>query len=122
MLFVGEKGLLYSNAWGVGGVVKLKDDAKFRGVLDYEGAKSIESSVIRLKGQNHMGEWLDACKGAGKTFQGFETAADVAEIAMLGIVALRMGKPIEWDSENLKAKGMPEADKWIHLEMRKKWL
>ncbi|MCX7048172.1 MAG: Gfo/Idh/MocA family oxidoreductase [Candidatus Sumerlaeota bacterium] len=122
VLFVGEKGLLYSNAWGAGGSIKLKDEAKFKGVLTHDAQTNLATSVIRLNGQNHMGEWLDACKGKGKTFQGFETAADVAEIAMTGIVALRMGKPIEWDSENLKAKGMPEADKWIHLEMRKKWL
>ena len=41
---------------------------------------------------------------------------------MVGMVAMRLGKPIEWDSEALKVKGVPEADRWIHLEQRKKWL
>ena len=41
---------------------------------------------------------------------------------MTGIVALRTGKTIEWDSENLKAKGCPEADRFIYLPVRKKWL
>jgi hypothetical protein len=31
-------------------------------------------------------------------------------------------KPIEWDSEVLKAKGAPEADRLIHRELRTKWL
>ncbi len=41
---------------------------------------------------------------------------------MTGIVALRTGRDFEWDSANLKAKGVPEADRWIHLPQRKKGL
>ena len=77
-------------------------------------------TLPRTKG--HMQEWLDACKGGPATFQGFASAGEIAEPAMVGIVALRLGKPIEWDSVNLKAKGMPEADALIHRELRKKWL
>ncbi len=121
VMFVGEKGMLCSNAWGEGGILKLKGEAKFRGVLDHAAAKDVSVTQPRQKG-GHMQEWINACKGEGKTFQGFDTAAMVAEIAMTGMVALRMGKPIDWDSENLKAKGMPEADRWINLEMRKQWL
>jgi hypothetical protein len=122
VLFAGEKGLLLSNAWGVGGVIALKGEAKCRGVLDHEAAKPIPVTLPRAKGQDHMQEWLNACKGGPPTFQGFDTAADVAEIAMTGIVALRLGKPIEWDSEAMKAKGAPEANPLIHRAQRKKWL
>lgn len=122
VLFAGEKGILFSDAWGKGGVVKLKGEARCRGVLDHEAAKPIPVTLPRAKGQNHMQEWLDACKGCTKTFQGFDTAACVAEIAMTGIVALRFGKPIEWDSEALKVNGAPEADRLIHRPQRKKWL
>jgi hypothetical protein len=107
VLFVGEKGLLLSGAWGTGGVMKLQGEAKFRGVLDHAAAKDVPATVARLKGQNHMHEWLDACRGKGTTFQPFSTAASIAEIAMVGMVALRYGKPIEWDSDALKAKGAP---------------
>ena len=41
---------------------------------------------------------------------------------MTGIVALRVGREIDWDSANLKARGCPEADRWIHLPQRKKWI
>jgi len=120
VLFAGQKGILFSNAWGVGGVLKLQGDEKCRGVNDHEAAKPIPVSLPRTKG--HMEEWFSACKGGPPTFQGFDTAADVAELAMTGIVALRLGKPIEWDSAALKAKGAPEADPLIHREQRKKWL
>ncbi len=122
VLFAGEKGILFSNAWGVGGVVKLKGEEKCRGVFDHEAAKPIPTTLPRVKGQDHMREWLDACKGGPPTFQGFDTAADVAEIAMVGIVALRFGKPIAWDSKALKVKGAPEADPLVHRPQRKKWL
>jgi hypothetical protein len=120
VLFVGEKGMLKSDAWGVGGVIKLKGDAKFRGVLDHEAAKPLRAVYPRTKG--HMGEWLDACKGGAPTFQPFQTAGFIAELAMTGIVALRLGKPFDWDSAALKAKGLPAADPLIHREQRKKWL
>jgi hypothetical protein len=126
VLFIGEKGLLSSDCWGVGGVVKLKDDAKFRGVQDHHACKPVPVTLPRAPG--HHGEWLAACKGGPKTFQGFETAAMVAEIAMVGMLAMRY-KPgvnefstIEWDSEALKVKGEPAADEIIHLPMRQKWL
>jgi len=122
VLFAGEKGILFSDAWGVGGVVKMKGDAKCRGVQDHDACKPAPVTIPRAKNQDHMGEWLDACRGGPKTFQAFDSAAMVAEIAMVGMTALRFGKPIEWDSEALKAKGAPEADPFIHREQRTKWL
>ncbi|MGA2032453.1 MAG: Gfo/Idh/MocA family oxidoreductase [Thermoguttaceae bacterium] len=121
VLFAGEKGILWSDCWGVGGVVKLKNEAKGHGVLTHEGCKSVPVTLPRVGG-DHMGEFLRACKGGPRTFQGFETAASVAEIAMVGIVTLRYGKPIEWDSEALAVKGEPAAEPFVHRPVRTKWL
>ncbi|MBI5770918.1 MAG: Gfo/Idh/MocA family oxidoreductase [Verrucomicrobia bacterium] len=123
-LFYGDKGILNSDAWGQGGVMRLKSDAnpKCRGVLDHEAAKAVAFTYPRAPKQNHMKEFLDACKGGPKTFQSFDIAARAAEFGMTGIVALRVGQTIEWDSANLKAKGCPQADRWIHLPQRKTWL
>ena len=122
VLFVGEKGFLLSNAWGSGGLVKLKGETRFRGVLDHEAAKPIPATLPRARGQNHMQEWIDACKGLTTTFQSFPTAACVCEIAMTGIVALRCGRLIDWDDEAMKVVGAPEADVFVHRPMRTKWL
>jgi hypothetical protein len=123
VLFVGEKGILRSDAWGVGGVMRLNGDAnpKCRGVFDHEAAKPVPDVYPRMGGA-HMKEFLDACRGGPKTFQSFDIAARAAEFGMTGIVALRAGKPIDWDSANMKARGCPEADQFIHLPVRKKWL
>jgi predicted dehydrogenase len=122
VLFIGEKGMLLSDAWGKGGVVKLKGERKFRGVLDHEAGKDIPVTLPRMKGQNHMEEFLEACRGNCQTFQPFSSAAEIAEIAMLGIVALRLGRAIEWDSAAMQVKGAPEADRLVHREHRNKWL
>ena len=121
VLFAGEKGILWSDAWGTGGIVKMKDEAKGRGVLDHPACKSVPVTLPRAGG-GHMGEFVAACKGGPKTFQGFETAADIAQIAMVGIVTMRFGKPIEWDDAALAVKGAPEADPLVHRPERPKWL
>src|SRR5690606_34833918 len=94
VLFVGEKGILLADAWGRGGVMRLKSDAnpKCRGVLDHEAAKSLPIVYRRAPGQDHMREFLDACRGGPAPFQPFEIAARAAEFAMTGMVALRVGQ------------------------------
>jgi hypothetical protein len=100
----------------------MKDEAKCRGVHDHDACKPVPQTIPRAPGQDHTGEWLRACKGGPATFQSFETAAMVCEIAMVGMVTLRFGKPIEWDSAALKVKGVPEAEPFIHRPERQKWL
>jgi hypothetical protein len=101
--------------------VRLKGESECKAVLQHEPCKPVSATLPRAP-KNHMQEWLDSCKGGPATFQGFASSADIAEVAMVGMVALRYGKPIEWDSQNMKAKGEPGADPLIHLELRKKWL
>jgi len=122
VVFIGEKGLIKTGAWGTGGMVKLNGEDKFRGVQEHAECKPVPVTLPRQKGQNHMQEWLDACKGITKTFQPFESAASIAEVAMVGMVALRLNKPIEWDGENLKVKNDPNADAWVRKAPRDKWL
>jgi hypothetical protein len=121
VLFAGEKGLLCSDAWGVRGMVKMKGESECRGVLDHEACKPVPATLPHAPA-NHLKEWLEACKGGPATFQGFVASADIAEVAMVGMVALRYGKTIDWDSPSKKAKGAPGADPLIHLEQRRKWL
>jgi hypothetical protein len=35
---------------------------------------------------------------------------------------MRLGQPIEWDTDALEVKGMPSAEPFVHLKQRKKWL
>ena len=59
---------------------------------------------------SHMFEWVLACAGDTKTYSPFEVGARITEVGMLGVLALRMQKPIIWNAEKRQAVGLPEAD------------
>ena len=121
-LFLGEKGELYADGWGTHCVMKLKGDKNWRGVLDHEVAKTVPVTLPRVEGDNHMIEWLQACAGGPATFTNLEIGAHCCEVFLPGMLSLRLGRPIEWDSTNLKVPGAPEADPWIQKNYRMKWI
>ena len=41
---------------------------------------------------------------------------------LLGSVAYRVGKRLEWDPVNLKAANCPEADKFLRPKYREGWI
>ena len=91
-------------------------------MLDHEAAKPVPVTLPRAPGDNHVEEWLQACKGGPATFTGFEMGARVAEVYLTGILSLRLGRAIEWDGPNMCVKGAPEADRLIQKTYRPKWL
>jgi hypothetical protein len=121
-LFVGEKGELFAGGWGENGIMKLKGDKGWRGVLDHEAAKPVPVTLPRAPSDNHMLEWLQACQGGPATFTPFDVAAQAAAVYLPGNVSLRLGRPIDWDGVAMKARGVPEADPLIQKMYRTKWL
>ena len=119
-ILVGDKGELNSGLWNSDCHVWLKGEEKFFGAGNHEGAKAVPQSLPRVAGQIH--EWLDACRGQGKVFADFDHGGHLTEIGLAGTVALRLQQSIEWDGPNMKAIGMPEADRFIHKVNRTKWL
>jgi hypothetical protein len=69
----------------------------------------------------HHKEWIEACKSGGSTTCNFDYAGALTECVLLGTVSYRSGKSFEWDAVKLKAKGEPEADKFVSKEYRKGW-
>ena len=74
------------------------------------------------RSNGHYRDWVDAIKGGPQASSNFGYGADLTEITLLGVLSLRMGgQKIHWDSENMKAKGLPEADVYIKEPVRKGW-
>jgi predicted dehydrogenase len=71
-------------------------------------------------GGNHA-EWIEACKTGRSVMTDFEYSGPLTETVLLGNVAYRAGKKLEWDAENLKATNCPEADQFIRREHREGW-
>jgi predicted dehydrogenase len=68
-------------------------------------------------------EWVAAIE-AGKpelALANFGYAGLLTAAFLLGNVAVRTGKPFEWDGAALKAKNLPAAQKFIRREYRKGW-
>jgi hypothetical protein len=79
----------------------------------------------------HHEEWIRAVRGEnlalprfqamGPTNSPFAYGAVLTELGLLGNIAFRTRKRIEWDAAKMRAKGVPEADRFIHHEYRKGW-
>jgi len=110
-ILVGEKGQLQSGLWNSDCYVMLDGDERFLGEGNHPVAREIPISLPRVQG--HLDEWFDACLGGPKVFSDFDFGGHLTEIGLAGIVALRVGKSIDWDGEAMKVPGMPEADRFI---------
>ncbi len=107
-LFVGNKG---SILLPLGGMPKLMGDAR--------GFKAPDRILARSV--NHYKEWLDACKGGKPAGSNFDYAGRLTETVLLGNVALRIGKKLEWDGASLKAVNAPEAAQFLTQPYRNGW-
>jgi hypothetical protein len=69
-----------------------------------------------------MQNWIDACKSGSKANSDFASyAVPLAEVVMLGVIAKRIGQPIEWDSTNMRITNSPEANKFLRPHIRRGW-
>jgi predicted dehydrogenase len=111
VLFVGDKGAILSG--GAGGTPTLLPESKFKG---YPKPKP---TLARSKG--HHRDWLDACKGGPPASSNFEYGARLTELALLGALALRLGRRVDWDTERMEARGISEAEAIIREPYRPGW-
>ena len=111
--FVGDEGVIMCGGWG--GTPRIIPESKMRSY------KRPEKTIPRVEG--HFQDWVDACKSAGshEASGNFNYGGPLTEMVLLGGVALRTGKKITWDGENMVAKGVPEADQYIRPEFRNGW-
>ena len=108
-LFVGDKGMLLSD-YGKHVLLPEKDFVDF---------KRPEPTLPRVK--SHYDDWLSAIKSGTQSSANFEYSGWLTEANHLGNVAYRVGKKLEWDPVNLRAKNAPEATPFIQRAYRKGW-
>ncbi|MGA2069911.1 MAG: Gfo/Idh/MocA family oxidoreductase [Sedimentisphaerales bacterium] len=85
--------------------------------------KKPAQSIQRIKDGEHGHEqnWIDACKGGLPACSNFEYAGPLAETVLLGNIAIRTGKRIEWDGQNMKITNVPEANELLGRKYREGW-
>jgi len=110
ILFVGEKGTMIG---GKGSSPRLFPTKLRREFV--EPPKTIPRSI------GHRQEWVKACKD-GKPADakaGFDYSGPFVEMLLVGNLATRLQKRIEWDSENMRATNAPEAEGMIRKSYRR---
>lgn len=109
-LFIGEKGALICGTHG--------EDFLLLPESRREEYDPPEKSLPRVK-ENHAQNWLNAIRGeGGRPSSNFDYAAPLAEIVQLGSVAIRAGQSIEWDAQNMKPANAPDAERYVHPDLR----
>ena len=109
VLFLGEKGMLLAD-YGRHVLLPEQDFADFKPPIPF-----IKDSI------GHHKEWIEACKTGGPTTCHFGYSGPLTEAALLGNVAYRVGRKLEWDWMHLKATNCPEADRYIQHHYRRGW-
>jgi hypothetical protein len=107
--FVGDDGTMYANY----GSYKLFPEDKFAGFKPPE--QTIPNSI------GHHNEWIQACKSGDPTTCNFDYSGALTETVLLGTVAYRIGKKIEWDPIELAATNAPEAAVVVKQHSRQGW-
>lgn len=108
-LFVGDKGMLLAD-YNRYVLLPEKDFAGFT-----PPPRTIPPSI------GHHKEWIEACRSGGITTCNFDYSGALAETVLLGNVAYRAGKRLEWDAKTLRAKNCPQADQFIQHHYRSGW-
>ncbi len=114
-LFIGTKASLLV-AGDYGGSPRIIPESKMQEIG--KPPKLLERS------DGHVKEWIAACKGEqpiGFPKSNFEYAGPMTETILLGNIALRMGRRLEWDGEKLEFTNVAEANQYVSKEYRAGW-
>ncbi len=113
ILFVGDKGKLLGPSHA--GAPRLIPESRQK-----EYGKPPQ---ILPRSPGHHQEWIEACK-AGKpqdAKSGFWYAGPFVEALLVGNLAVRLQKRVEWDSVKMRSPNCPEADNYITKFYRNGW-
>jgi predicted dehydrogenase len=117
VLMIGEKQSMYANAWCMNPMILLPGDDWIRS--DFRRTMLPKGYIPRIKGGPHR-EWANHIKGIGPMpGSNFEYSAKLTEMILLGVLAQRAGKPVEWDGNRItNEKALNEL---LRAPVRKGW-
>jgi predicted dehydrogenase len=73
-------------------------------------------------GDGPIEEWIRAIKGDGPMpGSSFDYAAPLSEMVLLGALAQRTGRALDWDAEAMRVEGQPELEPLIKESVRDGW-
>jgi len=111
-LYVGDKGKMLSH----------------RLLPDSRNAEYGKPPRIFERSPGHHKEWLIACKGGPKAGSDFSVSGPMAEVVLLGNIAVKMGQKLyekglklHYDGPGMKITNLEEANRYVRDEYREGW-
>jgi predicted dehydrogenase len=83
-----------------------------------EQAASLPPKTIPRVAGGHFAEWIRACKGGVPAGSNFDYSSRLTESVLLGNVALRAKRRIEWDSAAMKVTNLASANEFLTEHFR----
>jgi predicted dehydrogenase len=128
-LLIGDQGQVFSpDDYGARFFLKLKHEKEFTNHESHAAIAAIPQTIPRnpFKGDSdsrHHLEWITAIKEnkPEMCYSRFDITAYLTEIMLLGCVALRVGKKLEWDGPRMRATNAPEAAHFVKRDNRNGW-
>ncbi len=114
-LFVGDKAKLASG-FGNHKLIPLEEG----GSLDHYKPRPESERIPDMGG--FQTQWVNACKGDLKCDCDFKYSGDAIEQMLLGLVAYRVGKKLEYDGKTGRVTNCKEANDLLRREYRKGWV
>ncbi|NLF99344.1 MAG: Gfo/Idh/MocA family oxidoreductase [Lentisphaerae bacterium] len=113
-LLIGDKGIMVMGRHGDG--CRMIPEAAHRAFP--KPAKTLP----RVKG-THQEDFFRACRGGAPACSNFDHAGPLAEIALLGNLAIiaGVGRRIEWDTAAMRCVNRPELNRYVRAECRDGW-
>jgi predicted dehydrogenase len=107
-IYIGTEGILYA---------PYIDDPVLLPAEKFKGVK-----LPNPGGNDHYLQFVEACRGNGKTSTPFDYSGPLTESVLLGCLATRCPKTtLEWDSAALKVTNVSEANQFVRRRYRKGW-
>ena len=114
VIYIGERGILMHETYG-------RRPRIWPESLRAE-AEAVPQTIARVEG-GHVDNWIRACKGEEETVSPISYGADLTEVMLLGIVALRagQGKKIYYDATAMRVTNDEDANQYLTREYRAGW-
>ncbi len=112
-LLIGSKGKLLHDTYG------MRPRLLPKSLHDSVGKPP--QKLPRIAGEDHEMNWVAAAKGTAQSSSPFEYAARLTEVMLLGVVALRAGKKIEYDGAAMRVTNVAAANDFLQRAPRTGW-
>ncbi len=112
-MLIGSKGKLLHDTYG--------KNPKLLPLSLNESFGTPQQKLPRIADESHEMNWVNAAKGLTAASCPFAYAAQLTEVMLLGIVALKTGRKIEYDAANMRVVNVPAANEYLRRQPRSGW-